>query len=94
MEYSLCPIKTNLVSDVTHPSTTNLDIYISKFIVLEYVTSGPRFVFMGRREYIDTSYLCMCDRLPYTIRKLTRDCGNNPHKQVLYRAGSGVSEFY
>lgn len=37
--------ETNLVPDVTHRRTTNLDIHISRFIVLEYVKYGFRFVF-------------------------------------------------
>ena len=32
--------KTNLILDVTYFSTTNLGRYMSKFVVLEYVTSG------------------------------------------------------
>ena len=47
---SLCSLhskKINLISDVTHPNTTNLDIYIyiSRFIVLECVISDSKFVF-------------------------------------------------
>lgn len=63
--YSLRPIKNNLLPDVIHHSTTNLDIHLSRFIVLEYVTIDCRFVFIvleyvtsDRRfafmEYLDT----------------------------------------
>lgn len=34
--YYLCPIKTKLVLDMIHPSTTNLDIHMSR--LLEYAT--------------------------------------------------------
>lgn len=36
----------NLESDVTY-STINLDIYMFRFVVLEFVTSGTRLVFYG-----------------------------------------------
>lgn len=41
--------KINLVQDVTR--TTNLNISLSIFIVLEYVTSNSRIVFSGWMEY-------------------------------------------
>ena len=44
LNYSFRPIK-NLVLDVTHPSTINLDISLFRFVVLECITSSPRFVF-------------------------------------------------
>ncbi len=37
--------KTNLVLNVTYYSTINLDIPMSRFVVLEYVTSSIRLVF-------------------------------------------------
>lgn len=38
-------IKTNLILDVTYANTTNLNIYLSGFIVLECTTFGLRFTF-------------------------------------------------
>ncbi len=39
--------KTYLVPDVTPPNTMNLNIHLSKFVVLEYATSSLRFTFFG-----------------------------------------------
>lgn len=41
---------TSLVSDVIHHSTTNPNIHKFKFIVIEYVTFGSRFVFYGMKR--------------------------------------------
>lgn len=43
--------KTNLILDVIYRNTMNLDIHLSKFIVLECVTSHPRFVFLGQNRF-------------------------------------------
>lgn len=43
--YSLRSIKKQPVLDVVHSSTTNLNISLSRFIILECVTFSPRFVF-------------------------------------------------
>ena len=32
---------------MTHPITMNLAIHLSKFVVLEYVTYSPKFIFFG-----------------------------------------------
>jgi hypothetical protein len=48
--YSLCRIKNQPSTGCFtsyDPSTTNLDISLSRFVVLECVTSSPRFVFFG-----------------------------------------------
>lgn len=37
--------KINLVPDLIHLNTMNLDISLFRFVVLEYVTSNTRFVF-------------------------------------------------
>lgn len=47
--YSLCPIKTKLVLDMIHLSTTNLDIHMSK--LLEYVTSNFRLSFLCHIQF-------------------------------------------
>ena len=39
--------RSNLILDVTYSNTTNLDIYLPRFIVLKYVTSSIRFVFLS-----------------------------------------------
>ena len=36
---------------MTHPSTMNMDRYISKFVVQGYIISVTRLVFYGQREY-------------------------------------------
>lgn len=44
--HSLFPIKSNLILDMIHPSTTNLDVSMSRFTVLKCVViSGSRFGF-------------------------------------------------
>ena len=47
--YSLYPIKNQPSTEYDIPNITNLYIYSSKFIVLEYVTC-IRFVFLGTEE--------------------------------------------
>lgn len=50
---ALCVVKLLPISDPEYslrPITINLDISLSRFIVLECVTSSSRFVFLGRRE--------------------------------------------
>lgn len=44
--------KTNIRLDVTYSSITNLNIHLSRFVVLEYMCHIQyiRFVFMGQRE--------------------------------------------
>lgn len=37
--------KTDLVLDMTHPTTMNLNISLFRFVVLGCVTSNPRFIF-------------------------------------------------
>ena len=49
--YSLRTVKNNIILNAAHPSTKNLNIHMFRFIVLEYVTSNSRFVFLGRSEY-------------------------------------------
>lgn len=41
------PQKTNPVLDVMFSSTTNLDIFLSRFVVLENVPSNTRLSFFG-----------------------------------------------
>lgn len=41
--------KPNLVPDMIHPITTNLNIHMSRFVILKYVTSDRRFVFYGTK---------------------------------------------
>lgn len=48
--YSFRPIKTNLIPDMTHPNTINLDICITRFVVLEYVASDSRFVLFFQKK--------------------------------------------
>jgi hypothetical protein len=38
--------KPNLVPDMIHPITTNLNIHMSRFVILKYVTSDRRFVYL------------------------------------------------
>ncbi len=47
--YSLRPIKKILGPNVIYSSTMNLDICISRFVVLGCVTSGTRLVFYGTK---------------------------------------------
>lgn len=45
MRYSLCPKKNNLVGNLTSLSITNLDMRLSRFIVLDEVKSSSRLLF-------------------------------------------------
>jgi hypothetical protein len=57
--YSLRPIKTNLVPDVTHSITMNIDIHpstMSRFVVVGYVPFGVRFVFYGTEGVRSTEF--------------------------------------
>ncbi len=40
------PIKTNIVPDVTHSITMNMDMPLFRFVVLGYVTSGSKLGFL------------------------------------------------
>lgn len=46
------PKKTNLALDVTHSNIINLDKYMSRFVVLGYVTSSIRLIFYGAEEVV------------------------------------------
>jgi hypothetical protein len=64
--YSLRPEKNNLVLDVTHPNTTNLDIPLSRFIVLEYVTFSTRFVFFKTEGVYSTGESVFMNAVHFT----------------------------